>query len=230
MTRGLRLVDKFHKKFGCVRHDDPVVLTEESFKVRHALMEEENSEYLEACEKEDIIGVADALGDQLYILLGTIVSHGMQHIIGDIFEEIHRSNMSKLDADGNPIINGFNGVHEEDKPVGKVLKSDQYTKPDLEAIFKKYYESKLAEKYLDPEMKEILEKKYAEREEKMKEVIQANLTKKDWKMFERFEFLADYFKDKVRLIEQRGGLDDTRFGVSIKGEMHWIDEKVESEY
>jgi len=224
------MVDKFHKKFGCVRNDDPSLLMEADFKVRHALMEEENQEYLEACEESDIIGVADALGDKLYILLGTIVSHGMQHIIGDIFEEIHRSNMSKLDEDGNPIINGENGVLDEEKPLGKVLKSENYSKPDLDAIFKKYYEKKLAEKYLDHEMKEILEKKYEEREAKMKEIIQANLTKKDWRMFERFEFLADYFKDKVRLIEQRNGLDDTRFGVSIDGDMHWIEEKQESEY
>jgi predicted HAD superfamily Cof-like phosphohydrolase len=60
----------------------------------------------------------------LYILCGTILSHGLQHKIEEVFEEIQRSNMSKLDKDGNPI-------YRED---GKVLKSDQYFKPDLAKI------------------------------------------------------------------------------------------------
>ena len=87
-------------------------------------MKEENEEYLEACKSGDMVEVADALGDQLYILCGTILSHGMQHIIEDVFCEIQRSNMSKLDADGRPI-------YRED---GKVMKSELYFKPDIKGI------------------------------------------------------------------------------------------------
>jgi predicted HAD superfamily Cof-like phosphohydrolase len=84
-------------------------------------MQEENDEYLEACFKNSLIEIADALGDQLYILCGTILKHGMQHIIEDVFNEIQASNMSKLGADGKPIL-------RED---GKILKGPEYFRPDL---------------------------------------------------------------------------------------------------
>ena len=87
-------------------------------------MHEENEEYLEACQNRDLVEIADALGDMLYILCGTILKHGVQHKIEEVFEEIQRSNMSKLDENGNPI-------YRED---GKVLKSSLYFKPDIKAI------------------------------------------------------------------------------------------------
>ena len=91
------------------------------------LMKEENEEYLEAAKNGDIVEIADALGDQLYILCGTILRHGLQDKIVEVFEEIQRSNMSKLDADGKPI-------YRED---GKVLKSDRYFKPNIASILSK---------------------------------------------------------------------------------------------
>jgi predicted HAD superfamily Cof-like phosphohydrolase len=90
-------------------------------------MKEENEEYLEAAENSDMIEVADALGDMLYILCGTILSHGMQNKIQEVFEEIHRSNMSKLGEDGQPI-------YRED---GKVLKGSNYFKPNIKDILEK---------------------------------------------------------------------------------------------
>mgnify|MGYP000270887619 CR=1 FL=1 len=95
--------------------------------LRYKLMREENEEYLEAAENGDLVEIADALGDQLYILCGTILKHGLQHKIAEVFEEIQRSNMSKLDKDGKPI-------YRED---GKVLKSDLYFKPNIKAILDK---------------------------------------------------------------------------------------------
>lgn len=92
--------------------------------LRYTLMREENEEYLEAANRGDLVEVADALGDMLYILCGTILKHGLQHKIADVFLEIQRSNMSKLDADGQPI-------YRED---GKVLKSDRYFRPDIASI------------------------------------------------------------------------------------------------
>ena len=76
---------------------------------------------MEASNNGDIIEVADALGDMLYILCGTILEHGMQDLIEDVFDEIQKSNMSKLGLDGNPI-------YRED---GKVMKGPNYFKPDL---------------------------------------------------------------------------------------------------
>ena len=90
-------------------------------------MKEENEEYFEAARNKDMIEVADALGDMLYILCGTILSHGMQHKISEVFEEIQRSNMSKLGADGEPIY----------RNDGKVLKGPNYFKPDIKSILEK---------------------------------------------------------------------------------------------
>jgi predicted HAD superfamily Cof-like phosphohydrolase len=90
-------------------------------------MKEENDEYLEACENDDLVEIADALGDQLYILCGTILKHGLQHKIEEVFEEIQKSNMSKLDAAGNPIF-------RED---GKILKGENYFKPNIKTILEK---------------------------------------------------------------------------------------------
>ena len=90
-------------------------------------MQEENEEYLEAAKNGDIVEIADALGDQLYILCGTILKHGLQHKIAEVFQEIQRSNMSKLDADGKPI-------YRED---GKVMKSELYFRPDIHTILTK---------------------------------------------------------------------------------------------
>lgn len=90
-------------------------------------MDEENKEYLEAAENGDLIEVADALGDMLYILCGTILEHGMQFKIEEVFNEIQRSNMSKLGADGKPIY----------RADGKVLKGPNYFKPDIAAVLKK---------------------------------------------------------------------------------------------
>ena len=92
--------------------------------LRFDLMKEENEEYLEAANNNDMVEVADALGDMLYILCGTIIEHGMQHKIDEVFSEIQNSNMSKLGDDGNPI-------YRED---GKVLKGPNYFKPDIKGI------------------------------------------------------------------------------------------------
>lgn len=121
-------VEKFHDAFGIGNNHEPTVdLSDADIELRFNLMQEENEEYLEAAKNKDLIEVADALGDQLYILCGTILKHGMQHKIIEVFEEIQRSNMSKLDKDGN-------AIYRED---GKVLKSDLYFKPNIKSILDK---------------------------------------------------------------------------------------------
>jgi predicted HAD superfamily Cof-like phosphohydrolase len=121
-------VEKFHNAFGIKNHYQPKSnLTEAECVLRFNLMKEENEEYLEAAKRSDIVEIADALGDQLYILCGTILRHGLQDKIIEVFQEIQRSNMSKLDKDGNPI-------YRED---GKVMKSEMYFKPDIKSILMK---------------------------------------------------------------------------------------------
>ncbi|MDP4798034.1 MAG: nucleoside triphosphate pyrophosphohydrolase family protein [Crocinitomicaceae bacterium] len=118
-------VETFHNAFGIENNYAPTTeLTEAEILLRYKLMREENEEYLEAAQNGDIVEIADALGDQLYILCGTILKHGLQHKMVEVFQEIQRSNMSKLDADGKPI-------YRED---GKVMKSELYFKPNIKDI------------------------------------------------------------------------------------------------
>ena len=128
MQKQIKHVERFHNAFGITNKNEPTAtLDAKTIMLRYKLMREENEEYLEAAEQEDMVEIADALGDMLYILCGTILSHGMQHKIDEVFEEIQRSNMSKLDAEGKPI-------YRED---GKVLKSELYFKPNIAAILEK---------------------------------------------------------------------------------------------
>lgn len=125
MKSEIQAVALFHKSFGLGIAQKPKAhLGGEKNQLRFTLMQEENREYLVAANKGDLVEVADALGDMLYILCGTILEHGMQHKIQEVFNEIQRSNMSKLGPDGKPI-------YRED---GKVLKGPNYCKPNLEAI------------------------------------------------------------------------------------------------
>lgn len=129
-------VKDFQQTFGQVVNRKPTLVDLELANLRFELMKEENDEYMQAVIDKDVVEVADALGDQLYILIGTILSHGMQEVIVDVFNEIHRSNMSKLDENGNPIINGQNGVLDITRELGKVLKSPRYSKPNFDKILK----------------------------------------------------------------------------------------------
>ncbi len=121
----INMVKEFHEAFEIGNEEAPIgKLNESDYLLRYKLMREENEEYLEAAQNGDLVEIADACGDMLYILCGTLLKHGLQYKIEEVFKEIQSSNMSKLDADGNPI-------YRED---GKVLKSDLYFKPDLRKI------------------------------------------------------------------------------------------------
>ena len=121
-------VHEFHTAFKLGIKNEPTAdLGVAKNLLRFNLMKEENEEYLEAANANDLVEVADALGDMLYILAGTIIEHGMQYKIAEVFDEIQRSNMSKLGEDGHPIF-------RED---GKVLKGPNYFKPNIGSILKK---------------------------------------------------------------------------------------------
>jgi predicted HAD superfamily Cof-like phosphohydrolase len=123
----IQSVAEFHEVFKIGNADEVRLIGEKEYMLRYNLLREENEEYLDACRNGDIVEIADALGDQLYILFGTILKHGLQHKIEEVYDEIHRSNMSKLDPDGQPIF-------RED---GKILKSELYFKPDIRRILEK---------------------------------------------------------------------------------------------
>ena len=128
MKKKIKAVKKFHKAFGIGYEKEPIArLEEKKLQLRFDLMDEENREYLEAARNNDLVEVADALGDMLYILCGTILEHGMQYKIEEVFNEIQRSNMSKLGADGKPIY----------RADGKVMKGPNYFKPNISPILDK---------------------------------------------------------------------------------------------
>ena len=127
IKKELESVKLFHKKFNIDYLNEPKAnIPDEIKELRFKLMEEENLEYLKATKENDIVEIADALGDMLYILCGTIISHGLQNKIEEIFQEIQNSNMSKLGDNGKPI-------YRDD---GKVLKGPNYFKPNIRKILK----------------------------------------------------------------------------------------------
>lgn len=125
MKKQLKAVELFHTTYGLGVSQTPQAdLGTDKNELRFNLMKEENEEYLEAAQNNDLIEVADALGDMLYILCGTILEHGLQYKIEEVFDQIQKSNMSKLGEDGKPI-------YRED---GKVMKGPNYFKPDFSEI------------------------------------------------------------------------------------------------
>ena len=126
MKKQLESVEEFHNAFGQENGESPRLISHGEYHLRHTLMKEENDEYLDACAAKNLVEVADALGDQLYILCGTILKHGMQHVIEDVFDEIQASNMSKLGEDGKPMF----------RMDGKILKGPNFFRPDLTKFIK----------------------------------------------------------------------------------------------
>ena len=127
MKKQLEQVIEFHQTYGVSYEKNPTLSDLKKSLLRYKLHREENEEYLDACEQEDLVEIADALGDMLYFVYGSIITHGLQDVMEDVFDEIHRSNMSKLGEDGKPI-------YRED---GKVLKGPKYFKPDIKKILEK---------------------------------------------------------------------------------------------
>jgi predicted HAD superfamily Cof-like phosphohydrolase len=118
-------VTSFHHAYGLgIEHEPTANIPDHVSTLRFNLMKEENEEYLDAAREGDLVEVGDALGDMLYIICGTIITHGFKDKIEAIFNEIQRSNMSKLDEEGKPI-------YRED---GKVMKGPNYFKPNLKKI------------------------------------------------------------------------------------------------
>jgi predicted HAD superfamily Cof-like phosphohydrolase len=125
LTETIDMVKEFHEAFKIGNEEAPIAeIAKKDYRLRYELMKEENEEYLEAAENGDLVEIADACGDMLYILCGTLLKHGLQYKIEEVFKEIQSSNMSKLDENGEPIY----------RKDGKVMKSELYFKPDIQSI------------------------------------------------------------------------------------------------
>ena len=125
MKNKIEAVKAFHTAYKLGYRETPKAhLGIEKNMLRYKLMREENEEYLDAALSGDLVEVADALGDILYIVCGTMLKHGLEHKMSEVFREIQRSNMSKLDVNGK-------AIYRED---GKVMKSELYSRPDISTI------------------------------------------------------------------------------------------------
>ena len=109
----------FMKTFGQEVKNKPSFSTDKINKLRLDLIKEELSELTDAMKNKDLLEVADALTDILYVTYGAGHAFGID--LDKCFEEVQNSNMSKLDENGNPIYN----------ETGKVMKGPNYFKPDL---------------------------------------------------------------------------------------------------
>ncbi|MEH0108844.1 hypothetical protein V6N00_03820 [Tersicoccus sp. MR15.9] len=117
------LVGEFHDAFGLPRRATPSAeIPADLAALRMALLDEECEELRAAVAAGDVVAIADALADISYVVHGTAHTYGID--VDAVLREVHRSNMSKLDADGTPLL-------RED---GKVLKSERYTRPDVAGV------------------------------------------------------------------------------------------------
>lgn len=128
MVDTLKYVQEFHEVYGLPVKEKPDLSCEKTKKLRINLLQEELDELKEALEQNDIVEVLDALTDIQYVLEGAYLAFGLHHVKAAAFEEVQRSNMSKLGADGKPI------YRESD---GKILKGPDYFAPDLAQFIKK---------------------------------------------------------------------------------------------
>jgi predicted HAD superfamily Cof-like phosphohydrolase len=116
------LVRQFHTQCDLPVASAPGLPSEDRRELRRRLLQEELNEYLEAEEENDIVAIADALGDLVYVALGCCLEYGIP--FDRVFAEIHRSNMTKLGPDGKPIC----------RADGKIMKPKHFEPPQLEKI------------------------------------------------------------------------------------------------
>ena len=118
------MVREFHETYEVPVQTEPGFPSHDRCHLRQDILEEEWIELCEAQARRDLIEVADALGDMLYIIHGTALEYGIP--LDAVVEEIHRSNMSKLGADGKPVR----------RADGKILKGPSYFKPDIARVLR----------------------------------------------------------------------------------------------
>ena len=119
-----KLVKNFMETFGQEVKNKPSFSTDKINKLRYDLIKEELDELRVALENKDLLEVADALTDILYVTYGAGHAFGID--LDKCFEEVQNSNMSKLDENGKPILN----------EAGKIMKGPKYYKPNLSKYLK----------------------------------------------------------------------------------------------
>ena len=126
MNQEQQMVHEFHERFGLIRNRRPSIPGAGVHRLRTLLIEEELAEFRNAGESEDLVGVADALGDLLYVVYGAAVEYGID--LAGVFAEIHRANMTKDSRRGC-------------RADGKVAKGAGYQPPDVRGVVESQFAS-----------------------------------------------------------------------------------------
>jgi predicted HAD superfamily Cof-like phosphohydrolase len=129
MKKQIEQLKEFHTKFNLPQRDFPTIIPFKEFHCRQTLIDEELDELVKAFHDHNRVGVVDALVDSMYVLIGTALQFGVVDVLEECFDEVHRSNMSKLDTDGKPITD----------QLGKVMKGPNYSPPDIVRILNDTY-------------------------------------------------------------------------------------------
>jgi len=120
---------EFHQAFDLPHEPLPTIQVSDVLaQLRVRLLREEVDEFIDATARRDIVALADALADVVYVAYGSAITYGID--LDAVLREVHRANMSKLDERGRPI-------HRED---GKVLKSRRYRPPDVVSVLEQQLE------------------------------------------------------------------------------------------
>lgn len=120
LAAAMAQVREFHQKFGVECKDRPEIPSLEVRILRFRLIAEEFTEFKNAELRHDMVGIADALADLSYVILGTALAYGIP--LAEVFDEVHRSNMTK---DGDP------------RTDGKITKGPSYQPPRIAEILER---------------------------------------------------------------------------------------------
>lgn len=116
------MVREFHEIFGHPVANEPALIDDARSALRVNLINEEFNEFMEAVIADDLVEIADALGDMVYVIYGAALEYGIP--LDNVVREIHRSNLSKLGENGEPM------YRESDN---KIMKGPNFEEPDIEA-------------------------------------------------------------------------------------------------
>ena len=122
MSGVAQMVREFHERFGLPVQEGPTVPDGRERMLRFDLLAEEFREYNEADMTGDVVEVADALADMVYVIYGTALVYGID--LDAVLAEVHRSNMTKLGPDGRPVL-------RED---GKIMKPEGFERPRIAEV------------------------------------------------------------------------------------------------
>jgi|LauGreDrversion4_2_1035121.scaffolds.fasta_scaffold145927_7 predicted HAD superfamily Cof-like phosphohydrolase len=207
MEKQILQVKQFQDAFAVKMPNRPKLLSKKRSEFRHKLLQEEVDEIKKGAEELDIVQVADGIIDSMYILIGTAHEYGIADRLVLLFDEVHRSNMSKMGSDGKAIF----------RPDGKVLKPESYSPPKLDKIiqrdFSMYKENDILQE-IAREQKQLVE-------DKIRKNVLSGLN-----FFERLSFLIiekieNRLKKKIEVIFPVNAFEKIK--VKVKGKEYEVE-------